>query len=101
MKNIYQVVGIDGVVLAAIAAETEEQAHAAAAEFEAAEFEAADLLYVNDTTLDHGELYELGNDEVGSLVIIAAEDEAEARATADAMGELFEERYDIRHVGSF
>lgn len=96
MKNIYQVVGSDGVVLAAIAAETEEQAHTAAAEFEA-----ADLLYVNDTTLDHGELYELGNDEVGSLIIIAAEDEAEARATADAMGELFEEHYDIRHVGSF
>lgn len=96
MKNIYQVVGIDGVVLAAIAAETEEQAHAAAAEFEA-----ADLLYVNDTTLDHGELYELGNDEVGSLVIIAVEDESEARTTADSMGELFEERYDIRHVGSF
>lgn len=96
MKNIYQVVGIDGVVLAAIAVETEEQAHAAAAEFEA-----VDLLCVNDTTLDHGELYELGNDEVGSLVIIAAEDEAEARATADAMGELFEEHYDIRHVGSF
>lgn len=96
MKNIYQVVGIDGVVLAAIAAETEEQAHTAAAEFEA-----ADLLYVNDTTLDHGELYELGNGEAGSLIIIAAEDEAEARATADAMGELFEEHYDIRHVGSF
>ena len=96
MKNIYQVVGSDGVVLAAIAAETEEQAHKAAAEFEA-----ADLLYVNDTTLDHGELYELGNDEAGSLIIIAAEDEAEARATADAMGELFEEHYDIRHVGSF
>ena len=34
MKNIYQVMGIDGVVLAAIAAETEEQARAAAAEFE-------------------------------------------------------------------
>lgn len=96
MKGIYQVVGIDGVVLAAIATETEEQAHKAAAEFEA-----ADLLYVNDTTLDHGELYELGNDEVGSLIIIAAEDEDEARATADAMGELFEEHYDIRHVGSF
>lgn len=96
MKNIYQVVGIDGVVLAAIAAETEEQAQTVSAEFEA-----ADLLYVNDTTLDHGELYEIGNDEVGSLVIIAAEDEAEARATADAMGELFEEHYDIRHVGSF
>lgn len=96
MKGIYQVVGNDGVVLAAIAAETEEQAHKAAAEFEA-----ADLLYVNDTTLDHGELYELGNDEVGSLIIIAAEDESEARATADAMGEEFEEHYDIRHVGSF
>lgn len=49
MKGIYQVVGSDGVVLAAIVAETEEQ----------------------------------------------------ARATADAMGELFEEHYDIRHVGSF
>lgn len=94
MKGIYQVVGIDGAVLAAIAVETEEQAHAAAAEFWD-----ADLLYVEDTTLDHGELYELGNDEVG--FIIAAADEAEARATADAMGELFEEHYDIRHVGSF
>lgn len=96
MKNIYQVVGNDGVVLAAIAAETEEQARAATGEFEG-----ADLFYVNDTTLDHGEMYEIGNDEVGSLIIIAVEDEAEARATADAMGELFEERYDIRHVGSF
>ena len=96
MKGIYQVVGIDGVVLAAIAAETEEQARAAMAEFEA-----ADLLYVNDTALDHGEMYGLGNDEVGSLIIIAAEDEDEARATADSMGELFEEHYDIRHVGSF
>ena len=96
MKGIYQVVGSDGVVLAAIAAETEEQARAAQTEFEA-----ADLLYVNDTTLDHGELYELGNDEVGSLIIIAVEDEAEARATADAMGEEFEEHYDIRRVGSF
>ena len=96
MKNIYQVVGIDDVVLAAIAAETEEQVRAAMAEFEG-----ADLLYVNDTTLDHGEMYELSNDEVGSLITIAAEDEAEARATADTMGELFEEHYDIRHVGSF
>lgn len=96
MKGIYQVVGSDGVVLAAIVAETEEQARAAMTEFEA-----ADLLYVNDTTLITGELYELGNDEVGSLAIIAAADEAEARATADAMGELFEEHYDIRHVGSF
>lgn len=96
MKNIYQVVGIDDVVLAAIAADTEEQARATMAEFEAADF-----LYVTDTTLDHGQLYELSNDEVGSLIIIAAEDEAEARATADAMGELFEEHYDIRHVGSF
>lgn len=96
MKGIYQVVGNDGVVLAAIAAETEEQAREAMAEFEG-----ADLLYVNDTTLIEGELYELSNDEVGSLIIIAAEDEAEARATADAMGELFEEHYDIRHVGSF
>ena len=96
MKNIYQVVGIDGVVLAAFAAETEEQACMAMAEFEG-----ADSLYVSDTTLDHGELYELSNDEVGSLIIIAVEDEAEARATADSMGELFEEHYDIRHVGSF
>ncbi|AUZ95550.1 hypothetical protein [Salmonella phage PMBT28] len=96
MKGIYQVVGSDGVVLTAIAAETEEQARAAMAEFEA-----ADLLYVNDTTLDHGELYELGNDEVGSLIIIAVADEAEARATADGMGELFEEHYDIRHVATF
>ena len=96
MKGIYRVVGRDGVVLAAIAADTEEQAMAVREEFDA-----ADLLYVNDTTLTTGELYELGNDEVGSLIIIAVEDEAEARATADAMGEEFEEHYDIRHVGSF
>lgn len=96
MKGIYQVVGRDGVVLAAIAADTEAQAMAARDEFDA-----ADLLYVNDTTLTTGQLYELGNDEVGSLIIIAVEDEAEARATADAMGEEFEEHYDIRHVGSF
>lgn len=96
MKGIYQVVGSDGVVLATIVTETEEQARAAMAEFEA-----ADLIHVNDTTLIQGELYELGNDGFGPLLIIAAEDEAEARDTADGFSELFEEHYDILHVGSF
>ena len=41
MKGIYQVVGSDGVALATIVTETEEQARAAMAEFEA-----ADLIHV-------------------------------------------------------
>lgn len=96
MKNIYQVMGHEGVLLAAIAADSEERAQLAAAEFEG-----ATLFYINDTTLDNGELYEIGNNEVGSLIVVAVEDEAEARATADLMGEEFEEHYDITHVGSF